>query len=106
MRSRKKRSDYSRVDEALSRISEDIEFEMEGKTYGELDEADQRSVLLDHFFNGNPQYTSSAEDMRIGLEAYQSGSPSEISVDQITRRGINFRVIRDAKTGRIRHWVK
>ena len=97
--------DYSRVEDALEDIKEDVEFEY-GEKYEDLDARDQRQVLLDHFFKGLPQYTESAEDMRRGLAYTKETGESKVTVDTITRRGREYRIIRDNETGRIRQWVK
>jgi hypothetical protein len=97
--------DYSRVEEALEEIKEDIEFEY-GKPYGDLTHREQRQVLLDHFFKGLPQYRGSAEEMREGLGyAERTGEP-KIRVDVLKIKGKEHRIIRDSKTGRFRQWIK
>jgi hypothetical protein len=102
---RERTGDYSRVDEALEDIKEDVEFEY-GDKYENLDASDQKQVLLDHFFRGLPQYEKSADDMRRGLKYSKETGEGHVSVDTITRRGHEYRVIRDAKSGRIRQWVR
>ena len=97
--------DYSRVEDALQDISEDVEFEY-GEKYADLEARDQRQVLLDHFFKGLPQYSESAEDMRQGLAYLHETGESKVRVDTITRRGHEYRIIRDNETGRIRQWVR
>lgn len=102
---RERTGDYSRVDDALEDIKEDIEFEY-GDKYENLDASDQKQVLLDHFFRGLPQYEQSADDMRRGLKYSKETGESHVSVDTITRRGHDYRIIRDSKSGRIRQWVR
>jgi len=97
--------DYSRVEDALEDIKEDVEFEY-GEKYEDLEARDQRQVLLDHFFKGLPQYSESAEDMRQGLAYLHETGESKVRVDTITRRGHEYRIIRDTETGRIRQWVR
>jgi len=96
--------DYSRVDEALQDIQDDIEFEY-GKKYEDLDRQDQRQVLLDHFFKGLPQYRESAEDMRRGLAYTKRTGEKEVTVSTVKLRGKEHRVIRGSD-GRFRQWVK
>jgi hypothetical protein len=96
--------DYSRVDEALQDIQEDIEFEY-GEKYERLEARDQRQVLLDHFFKGLPQYRESAEDMRRGLAYEKETGETKVSVSTVKVRGHEHRVIRGSD-GRFRQWVK
>lgn len=100
--------DYSRVEEYLADIEEEIRDEW-GEDYDNLDRETQTQVLLEWFFKGIPQYHGSAEDMRDGL-AHVRGrgrQPTlDVRVGRITRRGHTYKVIRDARTGRIRQWVK
>ena len=102
---RRRTGDYDRVEDALEDIKEDVEFEY-GEKYEDLEARDQRQVLLDHFFKGLPQYSESAEDMRRGLAYTKETGESKVTVDTITRRGREYRIIRDNETGRIRQWVK
>jgi len=97
--------DYSRVDEALEDIKDDVEFEY-GEKYEDLPAQDQRQVLQDHFFRGLPQYRESAEDMRRGLKYSRETGEGKVSVDTFDLRGKSHKVIRDAKTGRFRQWVR
>ena len=102
---RRRTGDYERVDEAISDINEDIEFEY-GEKYEDLEPEDQRQALLDYFFKGLPQYRGSAEDMRQGLAYLHETGESKVRVDTITRRGHEYQIIRDNETGRIRQWVR
>ena len=102
---KRSRGDYRRVEEYLREISEEIEMES-GDKYGNLPHDAQVQVLLDHFFKGIPQYWGSAEDLRDGIRVSRQIGEWNVRVDTITRRGRSSKIIRDAKTGRIRKWVK
>ena len=102
---RLRKGDYSRVEDYLSDIEPDIEFEYDNK-YEDLEREEQRQVLLDHFFKGLPQYYESAEEMREGLEYARATGEMRVRVDRITRRGRIYRIIRDTESGRIRQWVR
>jgi hypothetical protein len=100
----RKAGDYSRVDDALQDIRDEIEFEY-GEKYENLDATDQRQVLLDHFFKGLPSYRESAEDMREGLAYQKETGESHVSVSTVRLRGKEHRVIRGSD-GRFKQWVK
>jgi len=102
---RKATGDYERVEEALSELKEDIEFEY-GKPYKELERKEQRQALLDYFFKGEFRYTQSAEDMREGLAYMEKTGEAKVYIDTIRLKGFEHRIIRDVKTGKIRKWVK
>jgi hypothetical protein len=108
LKRRHRASDYNRVEDHISQITPDIEFEY-GKSWDDLTNSEKEEVLLDHFFKGIPEYKNSAKDMRIGLTQVENrpiGGAREIRVSHITRRGHNYTVIRDSKTGKIRQWVR
>lgn len=106
---RQNTGDYSRIEEYLIEIADEIEME-EGEPYEDLPKARQTQVILDHFFKGIPQYWGSADNVRQGISATLGGGVSSrvlgVKVGYINRRGHTYRVIRDANTGKIRQWVK
>lgn len=97
----RERGDYSRAEEYLEEIEEQIEFEY-GQPFNKLPREAQTQAVLDHFFKGIGQYWDSANRLRVGMRAAGSTGGLPIRVSSIRGR----RVIRDAKTGRFRQWVK
>lgn len=103
---RTRHGDYSRVEEYLQEIADDIEMET-GEKFEDLDRESQIQTLLEHFFRGIPQYWQSAEDMRDGIIYTQRHRGAvNVTVGRIHRRGHTYRVVRDGQTGRIRQWVR
>ncbi len=100
--------DYSRIEEYIMEIADQIEME-QGERYEDLDKETQTQVILDHFFRGIPQYWNSADNVRAGIAHTVGGGVTSrqlgVKVGRIVRRGRTYRVIRDAQTGRIRQWV-
>lgn len=100
---RREKGDYSRAEEYMESIGEQIEFEW-GTPYKDLSKEEQVQAILDHFFKGIPQYYGSARSLRQGITATQTGlfQGTPIKISRI-RHHI---AIRDAKTGRFKKWVK
>lgn len=103
------RGDYSRVEEYLAEIEEQVEIE-QGLPYSELEPDEQRQTLLEHFFRGIPQYEPAAEQMRLGLKGIVSSRTvhgyMHTRASTITLKGKTHHVVRDTITGRIRQWVR
>lgn len=103
-------SDYSRIEDYISTIDDQIEFET-GNRWDDLSPTEKEDVLLSHFFKGLPQYRSSAHQLRIGLDEIEGrpldtkGAGMEYNVDTITRGGKKYTVLRNPN-GRIRRWVR
>jgi hypothetical protein len=104
-------TDPQRIDEAIEDIEPEIEWEY-GKPYGKLTEPEKEEVINNHFFIRNPNvrrsHPQASRELRITLDAYRGGEISgrDVRVTTIHRSGRSYRVIRDAKTGRIRQWVR
>lgn len=100
----RQKGDYSRAEEYLDEISEEIEFE-HGAKFGELSASEQREALLDHFFKGIPQYERSAEQMRRGISITTALKGAITSIGVVNLRGKHHTILRDVKTGRIKKWI-
>jgi len=103
-------TDPERLDEEIDYIDPDIEFDY-GKKYDELSDSEKEEVINQHFFIGNPNvqrsHPEASREIRIALDSFRSGgiSRDEITVSRFSRRGRNYTVIRDKKTGRIMKWA-
>jgi len=99
----REKGDYSRAEEYLEDISDQIEYEY-GEPYNKLPREAQVQAILDHFFKGIKEYRPSAVALRVGMGAVKGfGSKfSGVYVSFVRGR----RVIRDEKTGRFKQWVK
>lgn len=104
-------TDPERLDDEIESIEPDIEWEY-GKPYNELTPQQKEEVINDHFFISNPAIRKShpiaSREIRVTLDAYRGGeiSSQPVRVTYIRRGAKSYRVIRDAKTGRIKQWVR
>jgi len=103
----REKGDYSRAEEYLEEIKEQIEYENGGTPYSELSKEEQVQSILDHFFKGIPQYWGSARSLRVGMQRAQAGIIAPVKISRIMFRGGRKSIcVRDAKTGRFKQWVK
>lgn len=96
--------DYERLEADIDDL--DIE-DIYGDEYTQLSNKDKSLVILDAWFNGNPRYRNSADQLRDGLAQYKEGNITpEREVIHFKRGNHTYHVIRNIKTGKFVKWVK
>ena len=99
-------TDFDHIEDVIDDFDEKIEIEY-GRTYDELTEKEKNEVLVDIFFKGNSKYNSSAEKLRLGVEAYNQGEIENFSrvVKVRYKSGKSHYQIREAN-GRFGKWIR
>lgn len=99
-------TDFDHINSEIESIEKRIEMQYE-KGYDYLTDEQKNQVCLDHFFKGDVKYSTSAEKLRVGLDAYRSGEIEQDShVTKITYRdGRSHYQLRE-KNGRFGRWLR
>ncbi len=100
-------TDFNHIEDEIDSIEQKIEMDYDGRNYKELDEDEQETVILDHFFKGQQKYNISAQKLRIGLYAYQNDTiDNGSSIEKITyKNGKSHYQVRNAD-GTFGKWVR